>query len=168
MPGPPGCLITAAGKRRRAARGENQEDSDPELPVGQRPWDPHTYAPELQPELWDWYDRAAAWINEQYTWRTDQVIPACWPQHPHIAHELTVVIYLRWHADVEGAETLEAWQRQAYPTFCDRMAARLGDGCRRGKHDRWPGQSRHVDYLNDPQKGLRKAALGTDRQPDRR
>jgi hypothetical protein len=115
-----------------------------------RPWAPATCKDaDLRAALWNWCDKVVEWINHEYAWRPAKVIPPCWPQHPHIAHELPALAISRLAADEStGPELLEEWHRHTLPTFFDRMLDRLGEsGCRTGKHVDWPAGSRHVAYL---------------------
>jgi hypothetical protein len=113
-----------------------------------RPWDPPSCPATLRSRVWVWLDRVAGWINHEYSWQFDRMIPSCWPAHPHIAHELAVVACLRYDAGCAlSPDALEDWHRYALPGFLDRMAARLGsNGCPPGKHNDWPGRSRHQDF----------------------
>lgn len=63
-----------------------------------RPWDLPTCPPETQRCLWRWLDQVAPWITEERTWRVERIIPICWKQHPHIAHELTAMACLQVNA----------------------------------------------------------------------
>ena len=60
-----------------------------------RPWDPASCPPLIRQHLWLWCDDVAAWLNRDYAWRPVNLIPACWPRHPHIARELPVLACLR-------------------------------------------------------------------------
>ena len=92
------------------------------------------------------------------------MIPSCWPAHPHIAHELAVVASLRYDAGFDPSpNNLEEWHRHALPAFMDRMAARLGsNGCPPGKHNDWPGASRHKDYQSPVAVQRRREAFEAD------
>jgi hypothetical protein len=113
-----------------------------------RPWDPPSCPPLLRQELWQWLDSVAGWLNHEYSWGAERVIPACWPAHPHIVHELAALACLRLavgHALT--VDPLEDWHRYAVPTFYDRMTARLGaQPCTPGSHKPWPGKTRYADY----------------------
>ncbi len=110
-----------------------------------RPWNPGSCDDELRPHVWRWCDAVAMWINREYGWRPAGMIPACWPAHPHLAHELPVLACLRLTAEnAYSPELLEDWHRTTLPLFLDRMTSRLGDGgCRSGKHTDWPAASRY-------------------------
>ena len=124
-----------------------------------RPWALHTCPPSLLSTLLLWLDDVAGWINHDYSWRVARPIPACWPAHPHIVHELAVLAWLRVVAD-EALDVgpLEDWQRYALPSFASRLAERLGDSCGSG-HDDWPGGSRHGGYRSEAAVEARQQAF---------
>ncbi|WP_353952509.1 hypothetical protein V6K52_03430 [Knoellia sp. S7-12] len=128
-----------------------------------RPWDPPTCThPDLRLELWMWLDDAVTWINHEYVWDTDGFIPACWPEHPHLVHDLAVLADQRRRAGLaHTSDALEDWHRFALPTFLDRMAARLKSHCENG-HEAWPAGSRHVRHTSDPHRRRRKLAYKND------
>jgi hypothetical protein len=132
-----------------------------ELP---RPWDPPSCPPTLRHELWLWLDRVAGWLNHEYTWQTDRVIPSCWPAHPNIAHEIAVLACLRWTAGrALTADSLDDWHRYALPGFLDRMSTRLGgQPCQPGTHKSWPGASRFTEFESPAALGKRCEAFTTD------
>ncbi len=108
-----------------------------------RPWLPASCSDQLRHHVWMWCDDVAMWINQSYVWRSAQMIPDCWPQHPHIANELPVLACQRVHAeDSAGTDLLEEWHRHTLLLFLDRLTARLGDSCRAGKHVDWPAAAR--------------------------
>ena len=111
-----------------------------------RPWLPHTCHPRLLRDLLQWLDEVAAWINHDYTWKITRPIPDCWPEHPHILHELAALAWLRLVAgDALDPGPLEDWHRYALPSFLTRLTDRLGNGCAT-THDPWPGAARHTSY----------------------
>jgi hypothetical protein len=79
------------------------------------------------------------------------MIPACWPQHPHIARELAVLASLRWSAEESTTpDDTEEWHRYSFPMFCDRMGNRLGESsCRTAKHIDWPAEGRYTVFVDD-------------------
>ena len=60
-----------------------------ELP---RPWDPATCQTlQLRKEVWSWLEAVVTWLNHEYVCDVADVIPPCWPQHPHLVHEVAVL-----------------------------------------------------------------------------
>ena len=109
-------------RRRSAALGP--------LELLERPWDPDRCGPATRRQLWDWLDDVAAWVNHEYGWGVERLIPPCWPQHPHIAHELPVLADQRYTAgQAFHGGALEEWHRYTLPLFLERMTARLGNRC---------------------------------------
>jgi|ThiBio_1000_plan_1041568.scaffolds.fasta_scaffold02828_9 hypothetical protein len=152
FPQPDRLVRHAFGQLRVARFGDEDEKReqlggmDPaDLP---RPWDPPTCSPALRKHVWVWLDRVAAWINHEYMWVYDRIIPSCWPAHAHVAHELAVVASLRYDAGFAlAADTLEDWHRYTLPGFLDRMATRFGTSpCQPGKHNDWPAATRFKDF----------------------
>jgi hypothetical protein len=124
-----------------------------------RPWEPAGCSAKLRNQIWLWCDEVASWVNREYAWRTVQLIPECWPKHPHIANELPVLACLRLMAsDSLGPDLLEEWHRHALPLFVERFAARLGESaCRTGKHVDWPAVGRYeAAYSHDAVAGRRE------------
>ena len=68
-----------------------------------RPWDPPTCTkPALRRELWKWLDEVVIWFNHEYVWDHNAgMIPACWPQHPHLVHEIAVLADQRRRAGID-------------------------------------------------------------------
>lgn len=132
-----------------------------------RPWIVSTVPAEFRQELWLWCDQVASWLNGGYVWRPVNLIPACWPRHPHLAHELPVLACLRAAAeDANGPELLEDWHRQALPTFFERLAVRLGEStCRTGQHQDWPAASRYAAYNSDEARTDRSELFHLDTHP---
>ncbi len=83
-------------------------DEDTEKRIGNpnklpRPWDPPTCTkPALRRELWAWLDEVVTWFNHEYVWDHNAgMIPACWPQHPHLVHEIAVLADQRRRAGID-------------------------------------------------------------------
>lgn len=132
-----------------------------ELP---RPWDPATcHDPDLRRELWAWLDAVVTWLITEYTWDVaDAVIPACWPQHPHLVHELAVLADQRRRAGAAlTSDALEEWHRYALPAFTDRARARCREHCEQG-HQAWPVTGRYSRHRCDTSRTTRSAAFGSD------
>ncbi len=110
-----------------------------------RPWDPPSCTdPVVRAELWTWLDAVADWLNTEYTWNADAMIPTCWPHHPHMVHELAVLADQRYTAGLAYTSVpLEEWHRYALPAFINRMTERIRSHCTE-HHDDWPGKPRHT------------------------
>ena len=120
-----------------------------------RPWDPPTCAdPELRAEIWVWLDRVVTWLNREYAWDVAAMIPACWPRHPHLVHEIAGLADQRRRAGhALTGEALEEWHRYALPAFTDRMRNRMRSHCEDKDHQPWPAQGRHARHQSDTQPG---------------
>ena len=112
-----------------------------------RPWDPGTcHDPQLRREVWQWLDRVVDWINTEYVWNVDGLIPECWYLHPHLVHELGVVADQRRRAgSAYTSDALEEWQRYCLPSFLDRTRKRIGSQCDYD-HKEPPGRARILRY----------------------
>jgi hypothetical protein len=110
-----------------------------------RPWDPPSCTdPVLRQELWLWLDAVVVWLNTEYTWNADAMIPSCWPHHPHLVHEIAVLADQRHAAGLTyTSNALEEWHRYALPAFSNRMTDRIRSHCVE-THDDWPGTARHT------------------------
>jgi len=116
----------------------------------ERPWLPDTCTdPRTRAELWEWLDAVAIWINAQYTWDPADLIPTCWPDHPHLIRELAVTA--DQHRTARTATTsvaLEEWHRYTLPMFTDRIRRRTRQHCDT-RHAPTPGhghQQRHTSH----------------------
>lgn len=123
----------------------------PPLRAMPRPWDPPTCTdPDLRAQLWEWLEQVVTWLNREYVWDTDALIPTCWPLHPHLVHEIAGLADGRRRAGhALSGEGLEEWHRYALPAFTDRMRARLKTCCTDGRHQPWPATSRHTRHLSE-------------------
>lgn len=121
-----------------------------------RPWDLATITDSaLRTEVWQWLDAVVGWINREYVWETGDLIPQCWPSHPHLVHEVGVVADQRRRAGMAfTSDSLEDWQRYCLPSFLDRTKARYRGFCEEG-HKSAPGTARNIRY--------RSAAAADDR-----
>ena len=84
-----------------------------------RPWDPPTCGGyNLRQELWLWFNDVVDWINHEYVWDPNDIIPTCWPQHPHLVHEIAVLADRRRSAGLAlTSHDLEDWHRDTLPQF---------------------------------------------------
>ncbi|WP_232550088.1 hypothetical protein [Propioniciclava soli] len=116
-----------------------------------RPWDPATCRdPLLRQDVWDWLEAVVAWFNREYVWDPNAgMIPACWPLHPHLVHEIAVLADQRRRAGMTTtSDLLEDWHRYAVPAFTERMRTRMKNQCD-DTHSSWPARGRHTRLLND-------------------
>lgn len=115
-----------------------------------RPWDPPTCVrPGLRRELWDWLEHVVTWLNTEYVWDVPEIIPACWPHHPHLAHEIAVLADQRRQAGTAlTSDRLEEWHRYCLPAFVERMRSRLKAHCEEG-HQPCPAKGRHARHLSN-------------------
>jgi hypothetical protein len=129
-----------------------------------RPWDPATCVdPQLRAEIWQWLEQVVTWLNHEYVWDADAMIPSCWPRHPHLVHELAVLADLRRRAGLAlTADVLEEWHRYALPAFTDRMRGRLRQHCQDGGHQAWPALGRHTRHQGESTRQGRAAAYRAD------
>lgn len=109
-----------------------------------RPWDPATVtATEERMQLWTWLTQVVDWLNAEYAWDVDNLIPACWPQHPHLVHEIAVLADQRRIAGVAyTSEPLAVWHQVTLPGFWDRMHEQVRSHCEE-RHSNWPARARH-------------------------
>ncbi len=150
---------------------ERREIGDPsQLP---RPWEPATCrTPELRQQLWQWLDDVVTWLNHEYTWDTEHMIPSCWAEHPHLVHEIAVIADQRRRAHLDPtSNSLEEWHRYCLPAFTDRMRTRLKSHCDH-THGKWPGRGRQAEHTSEATTEHRQAKFNADltclsRQPTR-
>ncbi|HEY3410714.1 MAG TPA: hypothetical protein VGK53_21305, partial [Propionicimonas sp.] len=110
-----------------------------------RPLDPPTCTkPALRRELWKWLDEVVIWFNHEYVWDHNAgMIPACWPQHPHLVHEIAVLADQRRRAGIDPTSSaLEEWHRYGVPGFLERLKTRTKNGCDE-HHAEWPAEGRY-------------------------
>lgn len=103
------------------------------------------------------------WLNHEYVWDPDAMVPSCWPSHPHLVHEIAVLADLRRRAGLAlTADALEEWHRYALPAFTDRMRGRLRQHCQDGGHQGWPALGRQTRHLAAEQMRDRESAYRAD------
>ncbi len=99
-----------------------EEEDQPPYP---RPWELGSLPEDLREPTWAWLHAAVTWINSCYGWKAETVIPACWPQHPHLALDLAVLAFTReLAARMTIPRDLRYWHSDLY-TFHAQMR---GDG----------------------------------------
>lgn len=161
-PGP--LLGTAYRDLYLAAEGDdNQKALIGDHSLLPKPWDPPTcHNPQLRAELWTWLDQVVVWINHEYLWDPDGTIPPCWPQHPHLVHELAVLADQRRRAGIAlDSSALEEWHRYTLPGFLERLRGRLKAHCETD-HQPWPARSRYNRHTNDPNTQRRQQTFDDD------
>lgn len=128
-----------------------------------RPWEPASCtAPPLRRQLWEWLDQFVRWVNEECLWDPGELIPACWPQHPHLVHEIAVLAEQRRQAGrTTTATALEQWQSHTLPAFLTRSQARLRRHCDTD-HQPTPGASAHARYQAHAEVTARDASFHKD------
>ena len=107
-----------------------------------QPWEPATCrTPQLRRQLWLWLDAVVDWLLTEYVWEATDTIPACWPQHRHLVHQIAVVADQRRRAGhASTSDALEEWHRYNLPAFTERMKSRLRNQCEDG-HQAWPAKA---------------------------
>lgn len=81
-----------------------------------------------------------ATYNGEYAVEVDHVIPACWPRHSRLRHELAALYWAWWaaHRDPTGSPTAaDGFYRDVLPAFQGRLGGIIGAGvtaCRKGDH----------------------------------
>jgi hypothetical protein len=128
-----------------------------------RPWDPATcQTPQLRKEIWSWLEAVATWLNHEYVWDVADVIPPCWPQHPHLVHEIAVLADQRRRAGLGlTSDALEEWHRYSLPSFTERMKTRLRNHCQED-HQSWPAKGRHTRHTAEASSDRRMDAYAAD------
>ena len=144
----PGWLVELAHRElQRSANGT----SDQILALGDihelpRPWEPESCPARLRGEIWAWLEQVVDWLNTDYSWDPDGLIPACWPHHPHLVHEIAVLADQRRLAgQALTSDLLEEWHRYTLPSFHDRLRSRIRSHCD-DDHQPWPARGRHTRY----------------------
>lgn len=128
-----------------------------------RPWDPATCtAPPLRQELWQWLDQYVQWINHQCLWDPADLIPPCWPNHPHLVHEIAVLAEQRRQASrTTTSEALDQWQTHTLPNFVIRSHTRLRRHCATN-HQPTPAAPAHTRHQAHPEQSARRTSFEED------
>lgn len=128
-----------------------------------RPWDPATCThPLLRREVWAWLEEVVTWLNQEYVWDAEAGIVPCWPQHPHLVHEIAVLTDQRYQAgQAFTSDSLEDWHRYSLPAFHDRARARTHGHCHDG-HEPWPATGRHTRHRASTTRTLREQTYDHD------
>jgi hypothetical protein len=128
-----------------------------------RPWDPATcQTPQLRKEVWSWLEAVVTWLNLEYVWDVADVIPPCWPQHPHLVHEIAVLADQRRRAGIGlTSDALEEWHRYSLPSFTERMKTRLCSHCQED-HQSWPAKGRQTRHTSEASRHKRMNIYAAD------
>jgi hypothetical protein len=128
-----------------------------------RPWEPASCrTPQLREQLWLWLDAVVTWLITEHVWEVGAAIPACWPQHPHLVHEIAVLADQRRRAGhALTSDALEEWHRYSLPAFTERMKARLQNHCDDG-HQGWPATGRCTRHTAEGSRRTRSDAYTAD------
>jgi len=131
--------------------------------VTARPWDPATLGSSaLRLELWRWLDEVVKWFNHEYAWDTSQVIPDCWPEHPHLVHEIAALADQRHRAgQTHDGSLLENWHRVCVPWFLSRMRDTIKAHCEE-HHHAWPARARYARYVSQDSFNIRRLRANED------
>ncbi len=161
----PGPLLAQAYRELDTAINGTQEQIQAlgDLRRLARPWDPPTCTNlDLRQELWTWLEQVVTWLNSEYVWDVDGVVPACWPHHPDLIHEIAVLADQRRHAGAEcTSDALAVWHRVSLPEFVERMRARTKSHCEEG-HQPWPANGRYARHVGAQSSRDRTAAYNAD------
>jgi hypothetical protein len=116
-------------------------------------------------------DAVVAWLITEYVWEATDTIPACWPQHPQLVHEIAVLADQRRRAGhAFTSDALDEWHRYNLPAFIERMKTRLRSQCEDG-HQAWPAKGRYTRYTAEINRRTREehhaGDLGSMRLPRR-
>lgn len=129
-----------------------------------RPWDPASCTnPALRRELWAWLEGFVIWFNHEYVWDHNAgMIPACWPQHPHLVHEIAVLADQRRRASIDtSSNLLEEWHRYAATAFLQRLHLRVKAHCDEC-HQPVPARARQLRYAASAARTARTLAFESD------
>jgi hypothetical protein len=158
----PGRLVQLAYRELDLATSRQQDHLLPlrDLATLQRPWDLGTcQTPRLRREVWSWLEAVVTWLNHEYLWDVADVIPPCWPQHPHLVHEIAVLADQRHRAgQALSSDPLGEWHRYSLPSFTERMRTRLQNLCQ-GDHQPWPASGRYSRHIADASRRRRDGCL---------
>jgi hypothetical protein len=161
----PGQLVALAYREldRAAAGSPEQIRALGDARLLPRPWEPASCrTPQLRQQLWLWLDAVVAWLVTEYVWEATDTIPACWPQHPHLVHEIAVLADQRRRAGhAFTSDALEEWHRYSLPAFTERMKTRLRSHCADG-HQAWPAKGRHTRYAAETSRRAREEHYARD------
>ncbi|WP_244632838.1 hypothetical protein [Aeromicrobium sp. CFBP 8757] len=117
----------------------------------------------MRAELWIWLDEVVVWFNHQMVFDVADLIPACWPQHAHLVHEIAVLADLRRKAELAvTSDALEEWHRYALPAFLERMRHRVAKHCEDAHARLWPAGPQFNLSLDNEHVTARQRAFTAD------
>ncbi|MEN0072721.1 MAG: hypothetical protein AAGC63_17200 [Propionicimonas sp.] len=139
-----------------AENGTELEQAAIENRPAARPWDPATLGTNGERlEMWRWLEEVVRWFNHEYAWDISQVIPDCWPEHPHLVHEIAVLADARRRAGLaKNSAPLEEWHRVCVPWFLGRMRDSMKSHCEE-RHQAWPARARYARHVSQESVNLR-------------
>ena len=129
-----------------------------------RPWEPASCTTAtLRVEIWRWLDSVVIWLNHEYVFDPIDTIPACWPKHPHLVHEIAVLADRRRRAAYTfTSDAIEEWHRYGLPAFIERMHRRVADHCTEAHPPTWPAAGRPNRHLSQEPVAARRHAFVND------
>jgi hypothetical protein len=106
-------------------------------------------------------DAVVDWLVSEYVWEAADTIPACWPQHPHLVHEIAVLADQRRRAGYAFTSDALEGTRRSLPGFTERMKSRLRNHCEDG-HQPWPAKGRCTRYAAEINRRTRDDQYAAD------
>ena len=160
----PGRLVALAYRELdRAASSPEQILALGDARLLPRPWEPASCrTPQLRQQLWLWLDAVVDWLITEYVWEATDTIPACWPQHPHLVHEIAVLADQRRRTGYAfTSDALEEWHRRSLPALhrTDEVAAAEP---LRGRSPTWPAKGRCTRYAAEINRRTRDDQYAAD------
>ncbi|MEU7230037.1 hypothetical protein [Streptomyces chrestomyceticus] len=164
-------LIRMEGEEDDEAEGVVQPPPDADPETGEvlehriRPWDLTRLHGELESAVWSWLDDVVLWLNNGYGWQEEQIIPACWPLHEGMAHDLAALAFGRPDAYATDTPAFVGRWHSDWEDFQRRMQTALGSTagreCRAGDHRR-PSTYTVTSVLKEINRGRRKAEASAE------
>ncbi len=162
---PPGPQLRQLYRHHWTAENGNDQEREKlgKRGIAARPWDPATLGTSaLRLELWRWLEDVVNWFNHEYAWDTSQIIPACWPEHPHLVHEIAGLADERYRAgQAHNGAPLENWHRVCVPWFLGRMRDSIQSHCEE-RHQAWPARARYARHISQESFNLRWLKVNED------
>jgi hypothetical protein len=107
-------------------------------------------------------EAVVSWLNHEHVWDVADVIPTCWPQHPHLVHEIAVLADQRRRAgQALTSDRLDGWHLHSLPSFTERMRSRLRNRCQED-HQSWPAKGRYTRHIGEASRRRRMDAYAAD------